>query len=852
MNKDQLEKIVRKRLEYSKEGILYSIEKAREGNPFAGEPDPARLKERLQVKTNVTPQIADAVQAQVRESKEKLKERKESTQAEDAVPSSEPPDLLTRPSRKPGGPEKIWGDTIDFVSVAFLEKGANQARSVGRVIYQGGFAQGTGVLVAPGVFLTNQHVIENINQAKSMLVEFDFEEDLNGVQKQVSQFRFDTSLFISDPVEGLDFTLIGVGPRVQGPNELESFGLSPLSDASNKHMIGEFANIVQHPSGRYKEVVLRENRLVNRFDDCLHYVADTEPGSSGSPVYNSEWQLIALHHWGGPWIDQVNSPTLKDLEINEGIRISSIVRKLRSRLPYLSASQRKRVQEVLKMSEASLISVPTSSELKRTSSNEAVVSPDGRVTWTLPVELSVMIPALSQESKEIEEAATEGIRLGETQPSQENGGYESRRGYLPDLLTGFHVPLPRLDSSIQQDAARLLDPLPGDHPNELKYHHFSVVINKRRKLAFFTACSIDGTTAKSINRRTRAVSDLTSDSSGLQESVENLSNAESDSWSHDRRIAREDYSGPEIYSGQQVPGYPNPYDPDRHKRMFQKGHLVRRLDPAWGDEDDALAAELDTFHWTNAAPQVGFFNQGKADDLPGTGNGKLWRAAENYVLRNAVAEDMRVQSFTGPIFRDDDRPYRNIQIPAKFFKVTVWVEHGKLRSLALIVDQEQVFREWPESIGTPEFFESFGAREAFQDPDELDRVSDFLSTIVEVEDLTHLDFGAEVREADIRYGEGSERLESYDQIPWTDDDTDHGEKPSNLIGASVSDPDDLTKISGVGPKLILRLNKLGVFYFHQIASWTEEEAAYIDYQIGGRGRIFREKWIDQASELKKS
>ena len=133
-----------------------------------------------------------------------------------------------------------------------------------------------------------------------------------------------------------------------------------------------------------------------------------------------------------------------------------------------------------------------------------------------------------------------------------------------------------------------------------------------------------------------------------------------------------------------------------------------------GDDDQALAAELDTFYWTNAAPQVGFFNQGTADeDQPGTGKGNLWRAAENYVLRNAVAEDQRVVSFTGPVFRDDDRPYRHIRIPGKFFKVTVWAENGHLRSLALLVDQSQVFDAWPESFGTQEFLDTATEAEAF-------------------------------------------------------------------------------------------------------------------------------------------
>jgi endonuclease G len=75
-----------------------------------------------------------------------------------------------------------------------------------------------------------------------------------------------------------------------------------------------------------------------------------------------------------------------------------------------------------------------------------------------------------------------------------------------------------------------------------------------------------------------------------------------------------------------VPGFPEPTSRDRIARIFQKGHIVLRGDPAWGTDDQALAAERDTFFYTNAAPQVVFFNQGSDLRRPGT-KGKLrWRA----------------------------------------------------------------------------------------------------------------------------------------------------------------------------------------------------------------------------------
>lgn len=59
-------------------------------------------------------------------------------------------------------------------------------------------------------------------------------------------------------------------------------------------------------------------------------------------------------------------------------------------------------------------------------------------------------------------------------------------------------------------------------------------------------------------------------------------------------------------------------------------------------------------------------------------------------------------------------------------------------------------------------------------------------------------------------------------------------------------PDDLTEIKGLGPKAAEKLNALGVTRFAQIAAWSDEDAARIDEEIAGRGRIEREDWINQA------
>ena len=78
----------------------------------------------------------------------------------------------------------------------------------------------------------------------------------------------------------------------------------------------------------------------------------------------------------------------------------------------------------------------------------------------------------------------------------------------------------------------------------------------------------------------------------------------------------------------------------------------------------------------------------------------------------------------------------------------------------------------------------------------------------------------------------------------TDDDS------SPFLAAPVGDPDDLTRIKGVGPKLKALLNDLGVYHFSQIAGWNAEQVTEVDSHLANfKGRITRDRWIDQAHYL---
>ncbi|MEM8937231.1 MAG: 50S ribosomal protein L21 [Pseudomonadota bacterium] len=66
---------------------------------------------------------------------------------------------------------------------------------------------------------------------------------------------------------------------------------------------------------------------------------------------------------------------------------------------------------------------------------------------------------------------------------------------------------------------------------------------------------------------------------------------------------------------------------------------------------------------------------------------------------------------------------------------------------------------------------------------------------------------------------------------------------------AAADGDDLTKLSGVGPKLAEKLRDGGVTTFAQIAAWTESDIADFDEKLSFKGRIEREGWVEQAKKL---
>jgi len=169
---------------------------------------------------------------------------------------------------------------------------------------------------------------------------------------------------------------------------------------------------------------------------------------------------------------------------------------------------------------------------------------------------------------------------------------------------------------------------------ELAYTHFTELLDAARRLAVATGVNIAGGELRDVER--------------------------SDDWRLDPRVGVGEQAGADLYEGNDL----------------DRGHLVRRSDPVWGEPAVAEQANVDTFVYPNAAPQAAEFNQSK----------QLWLGLEDHVLTYADTYDTRLSVFTASVLAADDPVYRGVGIPRLFWKVAAWAAAsdaaGAARSLA--------------------------------------------------------------------------------------------------------------------------------------------------------------------------
>jgi len=543
--------------------------------------------------------------------------------------------------------ERVFFESIvegsDLLPLRYLGTGQMAAKAVGRIqvsLADGageGFA--TGFLVAPGLLLTNQHVLRSPSWAEVATLTMDAEDGVDGLPLVPRIFRLmPDRLFIAD--EKLDFCFVAVAARAVDGTALDEYGHFRLFAETGKIVRGEYATIIQHPNGRQKHIAARDNRIsVYVYDDpadaatgagndFIYYTTDTLRGSSGAPVMSDQWYVIALHRRGVPLVrarggeavvmrrnGKVAAPDDPEDVLafvsNEGVRISRVLARLK----------------------------------------EIAESPGATLAASAAAALHLVVAAAGRPSQGPLLAPTRGYAPAQDDaPARPFGRprleivrrklslFPEDRGYREDFLQGFRLPLPRPSTGLAAELAPRLD-RPDRHL--LPFRHFTTAMHARRRLPVFAALNISGSLKPegSMGRRPP--------------------------WSYDPRIDPEHQPDDSIFSNQ-----------------LQRGHLAARDYVYWGeDEEEIREADVHSFTLTNVCPQIARFN----------GN-REWYEIERQVTAGAQAEALAITEFVGPIFSGDDPLYDDlrrgrqrtgagtgIRIPLRFWKIVFWVEAGALR-----------------------------------------------------------------------------------------------------------------------------------------------------------------------------
>ncbi len=195
------------------------------------------------------------------------------------------------------GFEAVFGEDR-MVTLHWYKKGLAQCDSVARIEKRNRKGHGTGWLVRasdffPGdsgvLLLTNNHVISPSPNALAIrpvdcVVNFQAMGEVLEVEKSVRWY----SSYLD-----LDATFLKLKSEPKAPPlELSEDAMALGKPTPRMYIIG-------HPAGRDLELSLQDNNLIGCNDTWLHYRTPTEPGSSGSPVFEqNDWRVVGLHHKG--------------------------------------------------------------------------------------------------------------------------------------------------------------------------------------------------------------------------------------------------------------------------------------------------------------------------------------------------------------------------------------------------------------------------------------------------------------------------------------------------------------------------------------------------------------------------
>lgn len=575
--------------------------------------------------------------------------------------------------------ERYIGDN-DLLPINYLVIGYLQSRSVGLIRYfdrkEGKEAVATGFLVSENLLLTNHHVfpVDSLAEfqafAKDPTIEFNYEYDVDGNRADDVQFVLQPERFLHTSKE-LDMALVAVSSTDKsGKQALKNQGFLVLNGKLGKAGLGDFASIIQHPSGKEKQIAIRKNEVINiDLPDVILYVSDTAQGSSGSPVFNDQWQVIALHSAGvakknerGEYLDKDNQVIEPDngridedrivWESNRGIRVSRMMEHLAASVaahpliqPLFSAAytdsrpyaylSRPRV-DVERTTALVAPAVQSPAPFPPFNIHISIAASGQVSTTAVGGPAAIVVPAVDFEKKFEDEL-----------------DFSDCAGFDEHFM-GVYIPMPVPNQTLRKKLAFLKD---SPSAFTLKYHHFSTLHHAIRRVPVVSGINVHGK---------------------YRYAELNVEGSRVDHWYRDNRI-----------------DYDVQLDDDFYKKSgFDKGHLARREDAEWGTSvaKAKLAADL-TCSYANAVPQVPALNRARF------GYHGKWGQLEMELLekgvKNEAAKAARICVFNGPLFDDDEDPvFKGVPVALNFYKIVVWYDGDQnLRTTCFRLSQEKLVGE---------------------------------------------------------------------------------------------------------------------------------------------------------------
>jgi DNA/RNA endonuclease G (NUC1) len=550
--------------------------------------------------------------------------------------------------------------------------------SIGRVEISGipGLPYGgTGFVVGPGILMTNRHVAQlfSTGLGRQGLVfrpgieaGVDFKRERDRDERQFLNVRrvlmihpfWDMALLLVDGLSDRNppLTLALEAPEQLAGREVAVIGY-PAFDPRNPADVQNRVFGSVYYVKRLQPGLIGSRRLVSSFDhtvQAMTHDASTLGGNSGSAVVDTTTGNVVALHFAGVYLDA--NFTVPSWELARDQRVIEAGVRFSSRVAG-DAGITNQWWGTIETATAPPLGPAVSATPAVASQGSSLRVGDG-ATWTIPLEITVRLGEAQSAATVASVAGVAAVAAPTEKVVQpiHDTDYSTRPGYSKRFL-GIDVPMPEpVDPAL---CARLKD---GSYV--VPYHHFSLVMHKGRRLTMLTASNLD---ADPRRKRPEPGKRYTRDALG------GLGPNDTELWFPDPRIATKEQLPDRFFS--------------KDGGAFDRGHVVRREDVAWGlTYQEVQFANGDTFHTSNCTPQIAGFNRPTDDEN--------WGDLEKYVSSQAGSE--RLNLFAGPVLAaddpvfegvDDNGPVR-IQIPRQYWKVAMAEEDGELRAFAFVLRQD--------------------------------------------------------------------------------------------------------------------------------------------------------------------